>query len=167
MSTPLAYFISFHTFGTWLHGDDRGSVDRDHNTFGTPHLPPDPKREEAELNRMQSSEVAPVTLDAARRLVVERTIQEVCDHRRWRLHMLNVRTNHVHVVVAGKGPPEPIMNSLKSWCTRRMVEVNLFPPKTPAWTRHGSTRYLWDEASLVGAVKYVRDMQGSDLHDQP
>jgi hypothetical protein len=26
--TPLAYFISFRTYGTWLIGDSRGSIDR-------------------------------------------------------------------------------------------------------------------------------------------
>jgi len=26
--TPLAYFISFRSYGTWLHGDKRGSIDR-------------------------------------------------------------------------------------------------------------------------------------------
>jgi hypothetical protein len=25
---PLAYLISFRAYGTWLHGDRRGSVDR-------------------------------------------------------------------------------------------------------------------------------------------
>jgi hypothetical protein len=24
---PTAYFITFHTYGTWLHGDERGSTD--------------------------------------------------------------------------------------------------------------------------------------------
>jgi hypothetical protein len=33
---PLAYLITFPTYGTWLHGDERGSVDRDHNLPGTP-----------------------------------------------------------------------------------------------------------------------------------
>jgi hypothetical protein len=40
--TPLAYFIMFRSYGTWLHGDSRGSVDRLHNTYGTPRLPPNP-----------------------------------------------------------------------------------------------------------------------------
>ncbi len=40
MSTPLAYFITFTCCGTWLHGDERGSVDREHNTPGTPVLEP-------------------------------------------------------------------------------------------------------------------------------
>ena len=25
---PLAYLISFRCYGTWLHGDERGSIDR-------------------------------------------------------------------------------------------------------------------------------------------
>lgn len=33
--TPLAYLITFRTYGTWLHGDERGSVDKNHNKFGT------------------------------------------------------------------------------------------------------------------------------------
>jgi hypothetical protein len=49
-AVPLAYFITFHTYGTWIHGDDRGSVDRHHNLYGTPMLPPDPSR------RFQSSD---------------------------------------------------------------------------------------------------------------
>jgi hypothetical protein len=38
---PLAYPITFRGFGTWLHGDSWGSVDRFHRLYGTPMLPPD------------------------------------------------------------------------------------------------------------------------------
>jgi hypothetical protein len=37
--SPLAYLITFRGYGTWLHGDVRGAVDRFHNRFGTPRLP--------------------------------------------------------------------------------------------------------------------------------
>ncbi|MGQ0761444.1 MAG: hypothetical protein ACT4OT_05435 [Acidobacteriota bacterium] len=33
---PLAYLITFRCYGTWLHGDERGSVDRKQNVYGTP-----------------------------------------------------------------------------------------------------------------------------------
>src|SRR5688572_30293307 len=36
---PFGYHITFRAYGTWLHGDSRGSVDRFHNRFGTPRLP--------------------------------------------------------------------------------------------------------------------------------
>ena len=29
-AAPLAYLITFNTYGTWLHGDRRGSVDSNH-----------------------------------------------------------------------------------------------------------------------------------------
>ena len=31
---PLAYFITFHTYGSWLHGAVSGSVDDEHNRPG-------------------------------------------------------------------------------------------------------------------------------------
>ena len=38
--TPLAYLITFRCYGTWLHGDSRGSVDRFHNRYGAPLIAP-------------------------------------------------------------------------------------------------------------------------------
>jgi hypothetical protein len=38
---PLAHLITFRSYGTWLHGDKRGSVDRFHNQYKSPYLPPD------------------------------------------------------------------------------------------------------------------------------
>jgi hypothetical protein len=35
---PLAYLITFRSYGTWLHGKE-GSVDRFHNVYGQPKLP--------------------------------------------------------------------------------------------------------------------------------
>ena len=33
---PLAYFITFTCYGTWLHGNKETAVDRDHNIPQTP-----------------------------------------------------------------------------------------------------------------------------------
>jgi len=38
---PLAYFLTLRTYGTWLHGDERGSVDAKHNCYNTPYTAPD------------------------------------------------------------------------------------------------------------------------------
>ncbi len=37
---PLGYHITFRCYGTWLHGDERGSVDRFHNRYGSPLISP-------------------------------------------------------------------------------------------------------------------------------
>ena len=98
-SDALAYFITFHTYATWLHGRADGSVDRLHNIPGTPILPPDLQREHDEIRQLKAK---PVHLTAAMRDIVAETIREVCTHRNWTLLALNVRTNHVHAVVTGR-----------------------------------------------------------------
>ena len=37
---PLAYFITFRCYGTWLHGDSRSSVDRFNRRFKEAFCPP-------------------------------------------------------------------------------------------------------------------------------
>jgi len=153
----LAYFLTWRTYGTWLHGDDRGSVDREHNTHGAPLLRPEPAHLERNRGRMNER---PVVLDDEQRREVDAAIRDRCRAAGWEMLALNVRTNHVHVVVGGSQPPEQVMVSLKAWATRRLRERGLAPPgKT--WARHGSTRYVWDEAGLENVCTYVTDLQGT------
>lgn len=157
---PEAYLITFRTYGTWLHGDDRGSIDREHNCPGEALLQPN----RGLLGyRTQQLRHGAVTLDARCRAAVEQTIREVCRHRNWPLQALNVRSNHVHVVVAAATKPERIMNSFKSWATRRLREAQLIGPNTKLWSRHGSTRYLWNQNALEAACLYTEDGQGENL----
>jgi len=157
---PPAYLITFTTYGTWLHGDPRGSVDREHSIWNTAFLDPDRARQAAENRRLCHP---PVRLDAQGRTAVERTILEVCAHRDWTVHALNVRTNHVHLVVSAPQSPGQVMNCVKSWTTRRLREAGLISPTGKVWTRHGSTRYLWRPPEVARACRYVTDGQGPDL----
>ncbi len=74
MGTPLAYFLTFTCYGTWLHGDDRGSVDDGHNVPGTPVLVPDPERWSGERGALREP---PYQLDAPRRHVTLQAVREV------------------------------------------------------------------------------------------
>ena len=161
-SDVTAYLITYHTHGTWLHGDNRGSVDYTHNRPGTYMLPPNGRRNRLAAERMRQPIVE---LDGPRRAVVERTIREVVDYRDWTLHAINVRTNHVHVVVTANVAPEKVMGDFKSWSTRRMVEAGLFEKGRKAWVHHGSTKYLWNEQALEDACRYVIEGQGIDLRN--
>src|SRR5260370_12626049 len=102
MSEPLAYFITFTTYGTWLHGRDPGSVDREHNTPGTSFLPPQSDVEQTQRKRMRQSEYR---LDAARRGGVLRTGREAARHRTWKLWSVRVRTQHVHLGASAAARP--------------------------------------------------------------
>ncbi len=159
---PLAYLITFRTYGTWLHGDERGSVDREHNIPGTPLFPPDPRRETRRRSQLKHT---PVELDADRRAVVRRTILEVAEHRNWEIHTLAVRSNHVHIVITAYDTPERVMTSLKAWCTRRLIAAGLGKRGTKVWSRHGSTRYLWNPDDVEAACRYLCERQGEDLSE--
>ncbi len=156
MPPPLAYLITWTTYGTWLHGDERGSADRTSpRTPGTPYLGPDRARASFERDELKSD---PVLLTPPMRELINNIIREHCTFRGWSIHALNVRTNHVHAVVSAPVPPEKAMGELKAWASRRLHESGLLDNEK-IWTRHGSTRYLNDEASVDGAIRYVRDGQ--------
>ncbi len=156
-SNALAYFLTFHAYATWLHGEDKGSVDPAHNTPGSDFIPPDPdllQRNARNINQ------PPLELTIEQRQSILNTMREVTSHRGWTLHSVNVRSSHVHAVVAGNHAPERMMNDFKSYATRRMKEAGLLTDETKVWSRHGSTRYLWKQTDIASATDYVLNRQG-------
>lgn len=160
---PLGYLITFRCYGTWLHGDERGSIDRFHNRYKAPYLPPSDRRKILADRQLKS---VPITLNASQRQTVEAAIHEVCDHREWSLHALNARTNHVHAVVStGKDKPERALNAFKAYATRRMREEGNWQETHSPWADRGSKRHLWNERSMALAIDYVLNGQGGRLPD--
>lgn len=159
--TPLAYLITFRTHGTWLHGDERGSVNRHHNILGTPKIRPEPQWHEINKERLIGK---PVVLSAKQRRCVRRAVKETCRIRRWSLLAINIRTNHVHVVVgAPTKSPGIVLNALKANSTRLMREKGCWENESSPWVDKGSTRYLWNERGVNLACEYVEFGQGDDL----
>jgi len=160
MDEPLAYFLAWTTYGTWLPGDNRGWVAKP----GQFREPDGELRTDA---RRYMTEPA-LTLDAERRRIVENTIADHCRIRGWHLHAVSARTQHVHVVVSAPGrQPEQVMDQLKAWCSRRHKEHEQSRPSAAKhvrqnwWTQRGSKRWLFDSDSVEAAVLYVREGQGN------
>ena len=156
---PLAYLITFRTYGSWMHGEDRGSVDRKHNIYGTPRLGANRYRKQAETRLLKHP---PVLLNILQRRTVELAVREVCRFHRYDLLAVNARTNHVHTVISAACMPEPILDALKAYATRKLRCEGLIPTTTKPWARHGSTRYLWKDEQVDKAVAYVMCDQGED-----
>ena len=158
---PLAYLITFRTYGTRLHGDDRGSVDRFQNTYGTPRIPHKPHRQQYNKDIRKGEAVL---LDAPRRIATDEAIKEVCEHRGWKLWAINVRINHGHVVTTiGPRKPHLALNAFKAYATRKMREGGFWIEDYSPWSDKGSERWLWTEQSIFYACDYVINGQGSDL----
>ncbi|HEY7328144.1 MAG TPA: transposase [Gemmataceae bacterium] len=156
---PLAYLLTWTTYGTWLHGDERGWVHSGQSGIQAPDF----VRQESV--RMRMTEQA-IILDEGQRLLVEKTIREVCQLRRWEIHAINVRSNHVHIVLSAELSLEQVLSQLKAWCSRRLSEqIGLLADEDSRngrkrwWTEHGSTKWINDENYLQNAIRYVNDRQ--------
>jgi REP element-mobilizing transposase RayT len=177
MPEPLAYFLTWVTYGTWLPGDERGWVEYQYGW-----KLPDPSRQREAAARMTEDACR---LDDEQREVVERQIGETCRIRGWELHTVNCRSNHAHVVVAANQSPKIVRNQLKAWCTRRLKQLEVArltrsvseartsQETSPTavrenwWAERGSQRFINDEVSLEAAIQYVRDGQDKPREHWP
>ena len=142
--TPLAYLITFRCFATWLHGDKRGSIDRFHDRYKSPYIKPN---EGWHLHNVRVLESEPVVLNPSQRQSVDHAVRETCDFRKWHLHALNVRTNHVHVVVSIGGlRPERALTAFKANATRQMREDG-----------------YWRRVRVLGQKKGAKDTSGTSV----
>ena len=153
---PLAYFLTWTTYGSWLPGDERGWVDG----RGGMHVA-EPLR--ATVARRSMKEDA-VLLAGPQRVTVERSIAGLCAVRGWHLHAAQCRTQHVHVVVtAATTSPDEVLRQLKAWCTRGLrltVGGNeTAEPRRRWWTEGGSRRQVFRERDLVSVITYVTECQ--------
>jgi len=158
MNPPLAFFFTIRTYGTWLPGDERGTVDRDHNQYGAPLLEPDPQR----ANRSRQTMRFPVLLLTPKmRAAVTASIQDTCRFHGWELFEVAVRTNHAHLIVEfADQPPEQMLQKLKARATRALHEQGLLDQDRPLWVSGpGSRKYLWTESDISDAATYVREHQ--------
>jgi len=163
--SPLAFFVTWTCYGTWVPGDDRGWT-KWHN--GDQH----PKPFLAEWCREQMVESS-VLLDAEQRETVNDVVREHCKKRKWRLHGVNCRTNHCHVVVSAPGySGDQVRDQLKSWSTRllkdRQQAQGVADLREHWWSRRGSVRCLFDDESLDAAIRYcleAQDIGGSKANE--
>ena len=151
LGEPLTYFLTWTTYGTWLPGDERGwNRKGEHES-----LPWNMAREDSAIGDMKES---PFLLSPNDRPLVEKTIRKHCEIRGWQLHALNVRTNHVHVVVtASQIKPEIAVVQFKAWCTRKLQPDH--PGRRRFWTEGASKRWINDNAGLAKAIEYTLEAQ--------
>ena len=156
---PLGYMLTVTTYGTWLHGDDRGS----HERKGTERFrPPNIRLQLWEESRLKHP---PLILGGPERKVVRSAIERECEHRAYTLRALNVRTNHFHLALLTSVRPDKVLNGIKAWATRALREAGLVEPSRPVWTTGGSRHWLWNEEDVRDACRYVNEGQGADLPD--
>ena len=153
---PLAYLLTFRTFGNWLPGDVRGSYDKKRNKYGSNWIAPNRPLHD----KMADLTKTKVLLSENQRRIVHEAILETCKHRGYLLQALNVRSNHLHAVVSKAVRPEKIVNDFKAYATRALRANHEVGSSENVWARGSSTRYLWKPKHVTGAIDYVLYSQG-------
>lgn len=148
LDKPLAYFITFTTYGTWLHGDPRNSIIRRNGK--TEMIAPNPRLYAQEQLRLK---YPPVKLEHKHRMIVRNAIIDVCAIRKWHLLALHVRSNHVHTIVRATTPADLVITNLKRWSSRKLFENGFVGKKV--WTLKGSTKYIFKTEKLHEKIHYV------------
>jgi REP element-mobilizing transposase RayT len=154
MSKPLAYFLTWTTYGTWLPGDSRGWVNRHREVCDPLVAAPSAALESRARGLMKED---PVLLDEHMRQAVDAALREACLEFHWAVHALEVRSNHVHVVVAAcDASPGKVMGIFKVRGTQALNALGFGGgDRDRWWTRDGSKRILNSPASVEAAVRYV------------
>lgn len=160
----LAYFITFTTYGTWLPGSAKGSVNSDHNVYGEPLLPPDAEREQQARAALTQS---CYTMSAAERDIVCQALVTLSEERGWKLLAAHVRSNHVHVVIQAERDPGRVMSDLKARASRDLTRAGYGSAERRRWTRHGSTKHLFREQEVAEKIEYTLNGQGLQMACYP
>lgn len=163
MGSPLAYFLTWRTYGTWLPGDERGWINNDNNLAGHPVGSHDSVLHDRAEAAMRSKSFL---LNGEARQTVDLAIAGVCAHKKWTLIARSARSNHVHVVLSCNDSPEKAMNTLKAWATRRLRETDEVGPEQDVWARHGSTIWLWTAEQVERKRDYVMRPQDNSEQSQ-
>lgn len=108
-----------------------------------------------------------VCLTPEQRATVEQTIRKHCHIRNWILHAVNVRSNHVYVVVTCACDEEKARDQLKLWTSRCLSDLaGLTAPvarkagRRHRWTENGDVNSIDEPQYLDNAVEYVTNRQG-------
>ncbi len=114
---PIAYHITFATYGTRLHGDPRGTVDREHNVYGEPFLGENVARRHVESSLMG---FAAVHLSVEQCVFLEAIVPIVCKRGGCAYHVAAAHTDHVHLLISTPNEGRVVRRLLKRWLSQEL-----------------------------------------------
>ncbi len=148
---PLAYHITFGTYGTRLHGDPRGTVDRTQNQPGDPIIGQNEDWLQLELSNLKGD---PVWLDETLCRSVELAAPDICVRGGWQHHVTACQANHVHMLVSSDDEGKLVRRLIKRWLTQHLNDTGLIRP-VRWWAKGGSVKWVWDQAYFDNVYEYV------------
>ena len=160
--SPLAFFITWTVYGTFLPGDARGwRLRRRGNQLPRPRLA-QWHRDRLKFDR--------ILLSKPMREIVNQTIEKHCRVRNWHHWASNARSNHVHAVITAPDHRGSVVrDQLKAYCTRAIRATDSEFVDRPVWTRGGDWECINSTQEVADCVAYVleaQDQKGRDIRNE-
>ena len=156
MSDPIAYHITFGTYGTRLHGDERGTIHRSENKPGDPIIGSDPGWWSQERGILRFE---PVVLDRSKMLHAESLATAICDRGGWKCLNCAAGPDHFHLLVRcdkRRAEGEAIRKWFKRWLGEGMSARWPLPEGATWWSEGGSVRWVWTRAYFDHVFDYLK-----------
>lgn len=149
---PIAYFITWTVYGTFLQGDSRGWRKRRKG-----EQPAQPRLDHWRLERLKY----PIQLlSHHQRLAVDTEIDRLAEFRGWQLWARSARSNHVHVLLSAAGfSGKKVRDQLKANCTRVLREQWQQFVDRPVWSTGGDFQCINGEDDLHVVRDYIAESQ--------
>jgi hypothetical protein len=157
---PLAYFITFHTYGNRAPDGTAVPVGYEPTPDSTPPQEPE---DESPVVGVPPGLRDPYALDLPRRQIVCHAIVDECRFRGWTLHAVHVRTKKVLLVVTAPQVNEFVMRSIKAFASQYLDRKRYDTPDRKRWEKYGTTLNLWTEAELAEKVEYTLNGLGTPM----
>ena len=152
--TLTSWHITWGTYGTRLHGSHRATVDRDHNSRGTPYLQQDSLRERTERSILNFPEKR---LTEEQGTLIEEVTPSICARGGWDYRICAAETDHVHVLCDAQREihGEKVRRLLKRWVGQALSVKSPLEAKETWWAEEGSNIAVKDEAYLNNVYNYI------------
>jgi REP element-mobilizing transposase RayT len=157
-SPPIAYHITFGTYGTRLHGDERGTVDRSMNQPGDPIIGADRAWWELERNKLKFD---PVVLTPEQMRFAESVMPSICERGAWEHRTGAGGPDHIHHLVTSAADGDAVRKWFKRWLGEAMSAKWPRPEGATWWAEGGSVKWVWTGAYYRAVFGYVDGQRAS------
>ncbi|HZZ30228.1 MAG TPA: hypothetical protein VFE46_19675 [Pirellulales bacterium] len=157
---PLAYHITFGTYGARLHGDERGTVDCRHNRVNEPILGRNDAWRHASRDRLQ---FAPISLTLRQRHHSEAIIPEICRRGGWKYHLAAAQADHVHALITADTDGKIVRRLLKRWLSEELSKFWPLPEGQAWWAESGSVKWIWTGDYFRNVLDYIRRQSALEI----
>jgi REP element-mobilizing transposase RayT len=155
---PIAYHITFGTYGTRLHGDERGTVDRATNRPGDPIIGSDPSWWARERNRLNFE---PVELTDEQMRFAESVMPSICERGGWTFHTGAGGPDHIHALLTADAEGDAVRKWIKRWLGELMSHRWARPEGATWWAEGGSVKWVWEPSYSRNVFDYLERQRAS------